>query len=210
MLRAAAAHGAAPDANGHAAHHHALKHHRAELAHHVPGRLRIKIKAARDNMPLLESLRHVFAGVPGIDGVVLKPSSGSVVLHYDPELEREMEARFATYRAAAPAEAPHARPGDEVEALAEQIEAEAEYLAGRSEWAHAVVEFFKESDRIVRAATGNAIDLKIVLALALAVVTFLGVGAEAATPMWVTLVLFALNHFLETHPLPAPAPAAAA
>jgi hypothetical protein len=36
-----------------------------------------------------------------------------------------------------------------------------------------------------------------VLALALAVATFAGVGATAATPMWVTLALFALNHFIE-------------
>jgi hypothetical protein len=185
--------------------HEAVKQ-QAELAHHVPGRLRIKIKAARDNLPLLESLRNVFADVPGIDTVVLKPNSGSLVLHYDPALESEMEARFANYRSAR-VEVSRERPGDEVAALAAKVEAEAEFLAGRSEWAHAVVEFFKDWDREVRAATDNAIDLKIVLALALAVVTFFGVGAAAATPMWVTLVLFALNHFMEQHPPPIPAAA---
>jgi hypothetical protein len=177
--------------------HEAVKH-RAELAHHVPGRMRIKIMAARDNLPLLESLRKVFADVPGIDAIVLKPHSGSLVLHYDPALESEMEARFAKYRDAR-LEVSRARPGDEVAALASRVEAEAEFLAGRSEWAHAVVEFFKDWDHEVRAATDNAIDLKIVLALGLAVVTFFG-GAAAATPMWVTLVLFALDHFMEEHP----------
>ncbi len=183
-----------------------MKHH-AELAHHVPGRLRIKINTARDNPKLLESLKQIFAGVPGIDAVVVKPQSGSVVLHYDPRLEQEMEARLASYSDAR-VEVRRERPGDEVEELVAKLEAEAGFLAGRSEWAHAAVEFFKQFDLHIRAATDNAIDLKIVLALGLAVVTFLGVGAEAATPMWITLVLFALNHFIEQHPVRAPTAAA--
>jgi hypothetical protein len=171
----------------------------AEVAHHVPGRLRVKIMAARDNPALLESLKQIFVGVPGIDAVVVKPQSGSIVLHYDLRLEGEMEQRFARY-GHGHVELTRERPGDEIDELATQLEAEAEFLAGRSEWAHAAVEFFRQFDRQVRVATGNTIDLKIVLALGLAVVTFAGVGAEAATPMWVTLVLFALNHFIEQHP----------
>ncbi len=180
--------------------------HNAEVAHHVPGRLRIKIKAAHDNVALLESLEQVFAGVPGIDAVIVKPHSSSLVLHYDPRLEAEMEARFSAY-SNGQVQMKRERPGDEVEELAAKLEAEAEFLAGRSEWAHAAVEFFKQFDRQIRAASGNTIDLKIVLALSLAVVTFVGVGAAAATPMWVTLVLFALNHFIEQHPTPAAAAA---
>jgi hypothetical protein len=180
-----------------------VKHH-AKVAHHVPGRLRVKIEAAHDNPALLESLKQVFTGVPGIDAVITKPNSGSLVLHYDPRLEAEMEARFASH-GSGHLDVRRERPGDEIDELASQLEAEAEFLASRSQWAHAAVEFFKQFDRQIRAATDNAIDLKIVLALGLAVVTFLGVGAEAATPMWITLVLFALNHFIEQHPPPAPA-----
>ena len=35
--------------------------------------------------------------------------------------------------------------------------------------------------------------------IALAGFTFLEIGAAAATPMWVTLVIFSLNHFVELH-----------
>jgi Heavy metal associated domain 2 len=178
-----------------------VKHH-AKVAHHVPGRLRVKIDAA--NPALLESVKQAFAGVPGIDAIIVKPDSGSLVLHYDPRLEAEIEARFATH-SRGHVEVGGERPGDEIEALARKLEAEAEFLAGRSQWAHAAVEFFKQFDRQIRAATDNTIDLKIVLTLGLAVVTLVGVGAAAATPMWITLVLFALNHFIEQHPLPAPA-----
>jgi hypothetical protein len=181
--------------------------HKAELAHHVPGRLRIKIPTARGNVALLESLRQVFAGVQGIDSVIVKPNSGSLVLHYDPRLEAEMEARFADYHNGR-VDMRRERPGDEVAALTDKFEAEAEFLAGHSEWARVVVDFFKEFDRQIRIATNNSIDLKIVLALGLAIATFVGIGAHAATPMWVTLVLFALNHFMEQHAVAAPTAAA--
>jgi hypothetical protein len=61
------------------------------------------------------------------------------------------------------------------------------------------VDFFKALDRELKLGTGNNIDLKVVLAAGLAGYTFLLVGAEAATPMWVTLALFSLNHFVELH-----------
>ena len=53
----------------------------------------------------------------------------------------------------------------------------------------------------LKITTGNTVDLKIVLAGGLAAFTFLEIGATAATPMWVTLALFSLNHFAELqHP----------
>ena len=180
-----------------------MKHH-AKVAHHVPGRLRVKIEAGRDNPALLESLKQIFAAVPGINAVIAKPDSGSLVLHYDPSLEAEIEARFASHSSEY-VDVSGDRPGDEIDKMASKLEAEAEFLATRSQWTHAVVEFFKQFDRQIRAATDDTIDLKIVLALGLAVVTFFGVGAAAATPMWVTLVLFSLNHFIEQHPPIAPA-----
>ena len=51
-------------------------------------------------------------------------------------------------------------------------------------------------------ATGNSVDLKVLLPLGLAVVTVVEIGAAAATPVWVTISLFSLNHFIElqAHP----------
>ncbi|MBV8592379.1 MAG: hypothetical protein JO212_20360, partial [Acetobacteraceae bacterium] len=88
-------------------------------------------------------------------------------------------------------------PGNEFAQTTRQIEAEAELLAGHSHSARVIVDFFKDADREIKTLTNNLIDLKIVLAFALAVATFAGIGATAATPMWVTLALFALNHFIE-------------
>ena len=41
------------------------------------------------------------------------------------------------------------------------------------------------------------LDLKMLLAIGVIGVTVLEVGATAATPVWVTLALFGMNHFIE-------------
>src|SRR5215469_466051 len=45
--------------------------------------------------------------------------------------------------------------------------------------------------------TDNTIDLKVLVAAGLAAYAFIKVGVEASTPIWVTLALFAFNHFIE-------------
>jgi hypothetical protein len=184
-----------------------MKH--AHVAHHLPGRIRIKIPAAKDDPALLGQLKQMFTGMPNLHAVVAKPESGSLVLRYDPDQEVEVERRMRqllkeTFPKKAPKQA-HKKPNgeapdNEFAAVTRKIEEEAAFLAGRSQAAHAVVELFKGLDHQLKLATNNTVDLKIVLALGLAVATFVGVGAHAATPMWVTLALFAINHFLEMHP----------
>jgi hypothetical protein len=88
---------------------------------------------------------------------------------------------------------------DEVNLLANKIKAEAEFFAERSELAKTTVDLFRNLDNQLKLTTGNTIDLKIVLAGGLAAYTFWEIGADAATPMWVTLALFSLNHFAELH-----------
>lgn len=180
--------------------------HKAQLAHTMPGRIRIKIPTARGNLALLEHTRLLFEGLPGLKKIHLKPDSGSIVLHYDEAETALFEAELAKrWEQSRPKpvhrpKRPKHLPGSEFEEVASQIEAEAEMLASRSHLARMLVDGFKDFDRQIKLATNNNVDLKIVLALGLAVVTFLEIGAAAATPMWVTLVLFSLNHFLEIHP----------
>ncbi|HLY55926.1 MAG TPA: hypothetical protein VKS60_10245 [Stellaceae bacterium] len=195
----------------HPAKHHAKRHkHKAHIEHRVRGRIRMKVPAAASDPALLEQVCEAFSGIPGIASVTTKPHTGSIVIHYDPDREHEFEHHFNRVLE----DHQHvdvvaaARPGDEVEEMARKIEAEAEFLAQRSEFARATVDFCKRFDAELKLATDNTLDLKIVLAGGLAVVTFVHIGAEAATPMWVTLALFSLNHFAELHHHPAaPAPA---
>jgi hypothetical protein len=154
----------------------------------------MKIPAASHDPGVLDMFSQAFSAIPGVTKVKAKPESGSIVIHYDMAREKDFEHHFHQI-----AEPHHPRVGDEFEELVGQLEGEAEFLAGRSEIARATVEFFKQVDRELRIATGNNVDIKIVLAAGLAAFTFFEIGAHAATPMWVTLALFTLNHFAELH-----------
>jgi hypothetical protein len=177
----------------------AHKRHQARIEHKVRGRIRMKIPHARTAPDILEIYRGAFAAIPGVRAVDTKPNSGSIIIHYDPHREEEFERhlhRAATEHLQMAEPAP---PDDEIDKLAGKIEAEAEFLAAHSNFARSSVDFCKALDRELKLATSNNLDLKIVLAVGLAAYTFLEIGGTAATPMWVTLALFSLNHFVELH-----------
>jgi hypothetical protein len=179
----------------------------AEIAHHTRGRVRLKIAAAKDNPALLEQIKATFSGVPGIEYIEVRPSSGSVILYYDPERHPDVPSLFQSLHphlgqqavADLSQQAHHRPPSNRLSEATQEIEDEAEFLAEHSSFAKAVVEYAKVLDRQIKLATDNNVDLKILVPIGLAAVTFLEIGAAAATPMWVTLVIFSLNHFVELH-----------
>lgn len=165
-----------------------------QIAHQIPGRIRMKVSSAKDNPELLEQIKQTFSVIPGIEQVTVNPVTGSVVLHYDTERHDEFHGRLAHHTGG------HDRPpANEIDALASKIEQEAEYLAEHSHTARVIVDFFKDVDHQIKAASGNVVDLKILLAAGIAGFTIFEVGANAATPVWVTLAIFALNHMIQAN-----------
>jgi hypothetical protein len=179
--------------------HKSAKHRRrkAHIEHKVPGRIRMKVPSAKSDPAILEVYREIFSVVPGILKVKTRPETASIVIHYDPRLEQAFQHNFHSAAGEHLAFGPATRPDDEISHIAETIEREAEFLAQRSALAKHTVEFFKTLNHELKISTENTIDLKIVLAGGLAAFTFLEIGAEAATPMWVTLALFTLNELVE-------------
>lgn len=167
------------------------------IAHQVPGRIRMKVPGAKGDPVQLEQIRQAFMAVPGIETVDVNPHTGSVILKYDTDRHDDFHSGFADHCRQHHGAAHHRPPVSEIDALANKIEQEAEFLAEHSESARAVVEFCKRADREIKLATGNLLDLKMVLAAGLVGYTIFEVGASAATPVWVTLTLFGLNHFVE-------------
>jgi hypothetical protein len=168
-----------------------------QIAHQVPGRVRMKIPAGKGNPELLKQISDTFGAIPGIEQVTVNPTTGSVVLHYDADRHDEFHGSFHHQYHAHSGGRP---PSTEIDDLAHRIEDEAEFLARHSHTARVVVDFVKNADREIKRATNNTIDLKIVLALGIIGITVMEVGATAATPVWVTLSIFTLNHFIEMHP----------
>jgi hypothetical protein len=166
------------------------------IAHQVPGRVRFKIPSAKGNPELLKQISETFAVIPGIERITVNPTTGSVVLHYATDQHDEFHGGIQRHYQHAMPEGP---PRTDIDEFAHKIEAEAEFLAQHSQTARAVVEFCKKLDREIKRASDNTVDLKILLALGLIGVTVFEIGASAATPVWVTLTLFAMNHFIEMH-----------
>jgi hypothetical protein len=166
-----------------------------QIAHQVPGRIRMKVGAAKANPELLEQIKETFMVIPGVEQVTVNPATGSVVLHYDVDRHDEFHGRLEHHTGG------HHRPAptNEIDQLANKIQQEAEFLAENSHTARVIVDFFKETDKQIKAASGNTVDLKIVLATAIAGFTILEVGANAATPVWVTLAMFGLNHLIQAN-----------
>jgi Heavy metal associated domain 2 len=171
-----------------------------QIAHQVPGRIRMKIPSAKGDPALLEEIQKTFSVIPGIEQVEVNPATGSVVLRYDADRHDDFHAgfthRFNEHHAGHP---PSRRrpPSNEIDALASKIEEEADFLAEHSDAAKAVVDFCRHWDKEIKVASGNMLDLKMVLCVGLVGFMIFEVGAAAATPVWVTLTLFGLNHFVE-------------
>lgn len=178
------------------------------IAHQVPGRIRMKVPSAKGNPDLLRQISEPFCAIPGVEEVTVNPATGSVVVHYDADQHDDFHGHFQHhYGRALPEDSP---PKTELDELANKIEAEAEFLARNSQSARAIVDCFKRIDREIKVATNNTIDLKIVFAAGIIGFTLIEVGATAATPVWVTLAVFGLNHFIEMHtPHASPSPAGA-
>jgi hypothetical protein len=183
----------------------------AEIAHATRGRVRIKIPAGKSNPELLHQIRAAFEGHPGIDAIEVKQSTGSIVIYYDPEHHEDIPSLFTSMDKAAaapmahlaPLAAPpapaHHRPTNKLDEEISQIADEAEFLAEHSHAARVIVDYIKGFDRQLKRTTNNNIDLKILVPVGLAAFTIMEIGVATATPMWVTLMLFSVNHFVELH-----------
>ncbi|MGO9134206.1 MAG: HMA2 domain-containing protein [Methylovirgula sp.] len=175
------------------------KHH-AKVAHHVPGRMRVKVPNAKGNDELLEEIRQTLVGVPGIHEIEINGATGSVTIHYCAETHPELHASIDQHQDLF--SVAHRPPATKLDEMTNMIEREAEFLAEHSHTARVIVDLCSNLDRQVKKATGNTVDLKVLVPLGLAAVTFIEIGATAATPVWVTIGLFSLNHFIElqAHP----------
>jgi len=65
--------------------------------------------------------------------------------------------------------------------------------------ARAVMGFFGELDDAIRDATGNTLDLKVLIPLVAGVLGIVLLPRTRSTPLWLTLMIFAFSSFLMLH-----------
>lgn len=171
--------------------------HVLRMEHQTLGRVRMKFSSAKGNPELLDEIGRKFAGIVGVESCEVNPITGSVVLLYDERRHHDFHDHLSRHCAEHHGGATPRPPGTQLDDIARKIEDEAEFLAEHSHAAKSVVHICKYVDRHVKLATGNTIDLKIGLAGGIVALSLLEMGAFAATPVWLTLGVFSLNHFVE-------------
>lgn len=171
----------------------------AQIVHHIPGRLRLKLPRAKGNQALLQHVKESLSPQPGIRRVEVNPTTGSVVIHYNSDEHEDYANQLAEHAESTQLFALKPPELTGVDETVQRIEAEAEFLAERSETARVIVNNVKQLNEAIKQATNNAFDLNVLLPLAAALISVSEVGLEMATPLWVTLGIFSFNSFISLH-----------
>ena len=189
--------------------------HRAHIAHHTKGRLRIRVPSAKGDPAALEQIRNALSPVSGVNEVVVNEAIGTITVHYDPDRHVDFHRHLSETEGShhehlhVPPPPPIPGPLSEVDEAMEMLNKEAEFLSSHSHSAKVLFDMLRRFDVGLKKATDNNVDLKVLAPLGLAVYSFLELGFEAATPVWLTLGLFSFNHFVTLHtqmPTTHPAP----
>jgi hypothetical protein len=159
----------------------------------------VKVPGAKGNTAFLDQARVVLESLEGVLRVEVRPVTGSVIVEYDPENYESFHDDLREQVAKQPLFTPHRAGLTELDETVDRLEREAEFLTSRSTTARVIVDFLRDCDVKVKQATNNAVDLKVLVPLALAAYAITVMELTASTPMWATLGLFSFNHFLELH-----------
>jgi cation transport ATPase len=154
----------------------------------------MKIPTAKGDPEALRAIADSFNGVPGVESVSINPTTGSLLLKYDSSRHVDVHAGLG-----ARAGADYQPPETDIDKTADAIAREAEFLAEHSHAARLIVDFFTLLDRELKLRTDNFVDLKIVLAAGIIAGTVFELGMLAATPVWLTLAVFTINHMVQLH-----------
>jgi hypothetical protein len=171
--------------------------HSARVAHHIHGRLRLHVSDAKGSPRILADIGKAIGQVPGVKDCRINESSASVVIHYDPDHNHQLE--FKNQVATCGNESGLFQIMETEIPDLEGIRQEARFLAQHSQAASNIINAFGELNEKIKRLTNNFVDLNVLLPLGLAVLTLMTLGVNAGTPIWLTLAIFAFNSFLVLH-----------
>jgi Heavy metal associated domain 2 len=166
----------------------------AYVHHHIPGRLRIRVPAAKGEEELLRELSSAIAKAPGISQVEYSQVTGSILIQYSPQEYRNLDSLDAGLSASAvPIVVKKVLP-------AEHPSHDRRHRRGRRSLAATKVDsFFSQLDNEIRSATDDELDLKFILPLVVGVLGIFSLRHSSTTPLWLTLLIFAFHSFLGLH-----------
>lgn len=173
----------------------------AEVIHHIPGRMRIRAPFLKGAVDYGQQVKQLLLPIEGLKQVEFSPITGSVLLHYDPQLhegftgqltkyvQRAMGMNLITSAANGAATSPDTSNGIVTSAL------------GDTKLTREIYSFFNRINKDIKDATKDGVDLKSLLPIGLGLYALLRVGSAATTPLWVTLGIFSFTSFAILNPV---------
>lgn len=156
---------------------------RFEVAHHVPGRLRVRLLGSpTQHVALADAVRQL----PYVRTIEHRPPTRSLVIGYAPSAYEEISALLKQF-------APELELNGRV-AESAGTENDRPYSA----IAHALIDAFGEIDRKLRHASGSQFDLRLLFPLGIAIYGLI-LGSRRP-PSWIHLSLLASGLFVAFHP----------
>jgi hypothetical protein len=159
------------------------------IAHHLPGRTRLRTPVLRKDPPACERIADTLAAIPGVRDVKVRPYTGSMLIEHDEKLA--IGTLVEATRAALAI--------DRVLAAGERPPLEAE-VPPFSSIARKLVIAVRELDRDIRRGSDGTVDLGM-----LATLGFLGAGAAEVVasgklplPPWFNLAWWGFRTFMTT------------
>lgn len=158
----------------------------AEVVHHIAGRMRVRVPAAKSAPELSQEIQRSVETIPGVLGVRPNAALGTFVIQYDPALFGDMIQLVTEH--ASKADLFVLRPPDRRDDDPPVSEVD-----------HALDDFFGKVNRFVEAATGHAVNLKEVFPFGILIYSLLFVDKAIAASQWLSWVQFAVSSYLELH-----------
>ena len=156
-----------------------------ELAHHHPGRLRVRADALINAQETFERIREALDGQPGITAVTYAAQSGSILIQYEPG---------------------HADPDDVVAVIADAADLarpldEDELRRKRADPALVAIGVARELNKLTEELTGHRADLRALGPAAIAGLAAYSFVKEAGQrlPRWDNLLYWSFNIFVMLH-----------
>jgi hypothetical protein len=157
--------------------------------------MRLRVPAAKGNRDALEQIAAAITSLEGVKSVECNAVTGSVLVCYAHEAYRDLGALWATWdRSGIPISLSPDGDQRSVSKVKRRRRPTEPSAAARS-----ITEFFGEMDGLIRDATDNELDLRVILPVAAVALGLLALGRARATPLWLTLMIFAFHSFLTLH-----------
>ena len=149
---------------------------KAQVIHHLPGRLRLRLPEGKGDPAFLEHLKLSISTVVGVNQVDVSPITGSILIQYDESAQPELSKRLANPNVIVELQVSHAADS-----------------AGPKPFK----KFVRELSENIKRESGDAIDLKELFPLSIAAYDLFFVKRSKPTPLWLTLLMFAFSSYMD-------------